>query len=130
MDFFSSFCVIDPSKTSQDWVRQPDLIGRIQTEVARACNVSRAEMLSRSRRKEVAEARQIAMYLCRGLAGAAGPNGAGRWASFPRIGRAFLRDHTSVIHACRTVSVRRAADAGMARKLDQLTRELTADRVV
>ncbi len=43
-------------------------IDEVQNRVAKAFALSRAELLSRSRKREVASARQIAMYLCRDLA--------------------------------------------------------------
>ena len=49
------------------------------------------EMSSKIRTKEIATARQIAMYLCRELTNA----------SLPKVGEAFGgRDHTTVMHAC------------------------------
>lgn len=99
-------------------------IDEVQNRVAKAFALSRAELLSRSRKREIAEARQIAMYLCRNLAGKPeGRAGAG-WASFPRIGLAFARDHSSVIHACNVVSQRRAMDNSFAELLDELRRDI------
>ena len=95
----------------------------VQRAVARAFRLGVGEMLSRARHNRVACARQVAMYLCRELAG--GPAGhRRRAASFPRIGRAFARDHTSVIHACNVVARRRIAEAGFARLLDTIVRDL------
>jgi len=98
------------------------MIDEVQSRVANAFALSRSELLSRSRRRPVALARQVAMYLCRDLAQRSG--GRSRWASFPRIGIAFARDHSSVIHACHVVTERRARDRGLAELLDELTREL------
>jgi hypothetical protein len=67
------------------------------------------------------------MYLCRDL----GRNrvrkgvGSGGWASFPRIGIAFERDHSSVIHACKTIASRRTQDAAFAQVIDELVRDLS-----
>jgi chromosomal replication initiation ATPase DnaA len=86
-------------------------------------------MVSPCRRREVTRARHIAMYLSRKLA--ASPGGTpmtpstGRSApSFPRIGMAFARDHSSVIHACTGIGRRLRDDAGLALLLDRLASEL------
>lgn len=97
-------------------------------------NLSRAQLLSRSRRQKIAHARQIAMYLSRQLAGRPGQHGdadsavRGPSASFPRIGIAFHRDHSSVIHACNRVARRRTIDADFANLLDRLSRYVRGAR--
>ena len=54
-------------------------------------NISTTELDSKTRTKEVAYARQIAMYLVRELTNI----------SLPKIGETFgNRDHTTVMHAC------------------------------
>lgn len=100
-------------------------IPEIQQAVARTFGLSLPQMLSRGRPRDVAHARQAAMYLCRELA-AGGWLGRRRAAgSFPRIGRAFARDHTSVIHACNAVARRRLHDRELARRLDEVVGRLT-----
>ncbi len=99
------------------------LISEVQETVARAFALSRAELLSRSRRRAVTEARAVAMYVCRGL-GAADAAGRRGWASFPRLGQAFARDHTSVIHACQTVAERRRTDREFAARIAAILSEL------
>lgn len=100
-------------------------ITEIQQAVARAFGLSVSQMLSRRRLRHVSHARQAAMYLCRELA-AAGWLGRRRLAgSFPRIGLAFARDHTSVIHACNAVARRRLHDLELARRLDEVAHKLT-----
>lgn len=53
--------------------------------------MSESDILSSSRSREVAVPRQIAIYLTRELCGY----------STPRIGAAFGRDHSTVMHACK-----------------------------
>jgi hypothetical protein len=101
-------------------------IADVQHAVARIFCLSVGEMLSRKRRHHLAGARQVAMYLSRELAGGGWTGPRRRAASFPRIGMAFARDHTSVIHACNAVARRRAADPEFARLLDRIARELVA----
>jgi len=55
--------------------------------------VSQAELVSRDRHKRVTLARHVAMYLCRRRLEA----------SFPDVGRAFNRDHTTVMCAVRRI---------------------------
>jgi chromosomal replication initiator protein len=110
-------------------MRNLKLIAEIQERVAEAFELSRSELMSRSRRRPVAVARQVAMYLCRDLAGGAGGEKRGRsWASFPRIGMAFARDHSSVMHACDVVSRRRVTDVAFARRVEELARKLGEPR--
>jgi chromosomal replication initiator protein len=69
----------------------PDIIN----SVAHHYGVSEEELLGRSRRKEIASARQIVMYLAREETNS----------SLPQIGQALGgRDHTTVIHGCEKVS--------------------------
>jgi chromosomal replication initiation ATPase DnaA len=98
----------------------------VQHAVARAFRLSIGEMLSRKRRHRLTRARQVAMYLSREMAGGGWMGRRRHAASFPRIGIAFARDHTSVIHACNVVALRRRADADFAQLLDRIARDLTA----
>lgn len=99
-------------------------IAEIQRAVADAFGLSISQMLSRQRLRHIARARQAAMYLCREF-GRSGRLGHRRQAgSFPRIGLAFSRDHTSVIHACRAVERRRLYDLELARRLDAVACDL------
>src|SRR6185369_2400178 len=69
-------------------------VGEIQREVAAFFRIPAAEMVSQRRGRVVARPRQVAMYLAKQLT----PK------SLPNIGRLFgNRDHTTVIHAVRTV---------------------------
>ncbi len=98
-------------------------ITEVQAAVAQMFHLSRAELLSRSRRQHIAHARQIAMYLSRELAGGGRRSDSTTrepTASFPRIGIAFRRDHSSVIHACNRIARRRRIDAELADMLERL----------
>jgi chromosomal replication initiator protein len=64
--------------------------------VGSVLGVSRADILSKRRTSRVARARQLAMYLTRELTSL----------SLAQIARAFDRDHTTVLHAIRTVDGR------------------------
>jgi chromosomal replication initiator protein len=74
----------------------------IQRAVCTHFRIDRGEMASARRTRAVARPRQIAMYLAKELT----PR------SFPEIGRRFGgRDHSTVIHAVRTIEALRAKDA-------------------
>ncbi len=70
------------------------------------------DLVSRSRQKNIAYPRQIAMYLARQLTGL----------SLPKIGKEFGgRDHTTVLYACDKITTDINAD----RRVEQLIRKLT-----
>jgi chromosomal replication initiator protein len=102
-------------------------IAEIQHTVAAAFSLTRADLLSRSRERHVACARHVAMYLSRELSRR--NKGAGAAAetprtSYPRIGIAFGRDHTSVMHACNAIGRKCKADLRFARMVDSLAGEV------
>jgi chromosomal replication initiator protein len=69
-------------------------IANIQAAICKHFTMTRNELLSERRTKEVVYPRQIAMYLCKTLT----PR------SLPEIGRRFgKRDHTTVLHAVRKI---------------------------
>jgi chromosomal replication initiator protein len=103
-------------------------IAQVQDAVARAFHLSRADLLSRTRRQHVVYARHVAMFLSRELAGKVNDGDKltpRRSASFHRIGKAFCRDHSSVIHACNVIGRRQRQDTGFAELLRNLAREVS-----
>lgn len=86
-------------------------IEAIQQEVARSFELSPELLVSKTRKQEVAQARQIAMFLVK------------RLTQYPLtvIGLHFgKRDHSTVIHAVRTVEDKCRRDREFARKVDTL----------
>jgi chromosomal replication initiator protein len=73
-------------------------IDEIMALTARAYELSVDDLRSRSRRQHIVKPRHFAMYLCRRYTDA----------SLKEIGRAFSRDHTSVMHALQAVERRTA----------------------
>lgn len=77
----------------KDYVSDPDdneiTVALIMGQCAAYFGVTIDQLCSTDRSHSVVEARQIAMYLCRELTDL----------SLPKIGQAFGRDHTTVIHA-------------------------------
>ena len=68
----------------------------MQTSVCDYFNITRDTLLSKSRKRQIVQARQIAMYLSRALI----PN-----CSLATIGSEIGgKDHATVLHACSTVT--------------------------
>lgn len=73
----------------------------IQKTVAEYYKIRVSDMYSKKRTRQVARPRQVAMWLAKELT----------LASLPAIGEAFGgRDHTTVLHACRTIADLRLKD--------------------
>ena len=90
-------------------------IDEIQRKVCEHYRIRQAEMGSARRAREVARPRQIAMYLAKQLT----------QRSLPEIGRRFGgRDHTTVIHAVRTIEALRVKDAEIDADVRLLLRQL------
>ncbi len=71
-------------------------IEKVQTSVCDYFNITRDTLLSKSRKRQIVQARQIAMYLSRALI----PN-----CSLATIGSEIGgKDHATVLHACSTVT--------------------------
>ncbi len=77
-------------------------IGRVQASVCEYFGISADELVSRSRKRQIVQARQISMYLCRTLL----PN-----CSLSTIGaQTGGKDHATVLHSCNIVSDMMATD--------------------
>lgn len=86
-------------------------IAEIQAAVAAKFAIPESEMRSERRSQDVARPRQVAMYLSRALT----PR------SIPQIGRAFNRDHTTVLHGMRRVKELMEVDGELASQISALT---------
>jgi hypothetical protein len=90
----------------------------LPAEVRRAVtlffDVTDEDLDRRTRRVRMARIRQIAFYLCR----------THTTRSLPAIGRAFDRDHTTVLHGVRRVASLRETDAALDRDLSKLESQL------
>ena len=86
-------------------------VDKIQNTVANFFNIPLAEMLSQRRSRPLARPRQMAMYLAKKMT----------TRSLPEIGRRFAnRDHTTVIHAVKTITRLSEKDDEMKKNIDQL----------
>tara|TARA_B100000575_G_scaffold119294_1_gene94964 strand:+ start:49 stop:1440 length:1392 start_codon:yes stop_codon:yes gene_type:complete len=86
-------------------------VDKIQNVVSNYFNISLSEMLSQRRSRPLARPRQIAMYLAKKMTSR----------SLPEIGRRFAnRDHTTVIHAVKTITRLSDQDDEMKKNLSQI----------
>ena len=84
--------------------------------VSEISNVPEREIVGRSRKMEIAEARQISMYLCRNIIGT----------SLNNIGVYFGgRDHTTVMHAVKTIDNKKAKNERIGKMVHTLKQELS-----
>lgn len=89
-------------------------VRRIQIAVADAYGFGRIEIVSRRRGGCLIRARQIAMYLCTILT----------IRSLPDIGRAFNRDHATIMHARDKIARLRKTDAKLNGEIEALIAKL------
>lgn len=90
-------------------------IDTVQKVVTRYYKVSENEIIGKGRRKEVALARQVMMYLCRELCGA----------SLKTIGlRLGGRDHTTVMYGVREIGKRIRNDQAFKKEIALLTQQI------
>ena len=75
---------------------------------------SAEDVLSPSRRQPLVMCRQVSMYLCRELTDL----------SLPKIGEAFNRDHTTVLHSVEKVKRVLRSDRAVFDRVTQLTQDL------
>ena len=86
-------------------------VDKIQNIVSNYFNISLTDMLSQRRARPLARPRQIAMYLAKKMTSR----------SLPEIGRRFAnRDHTTVIHAVKTISRLSEQDDEMKKNINQI----------
>ena len=86
-------------------------VDKIQNVVSNYFNIALSEMLSQRRSRPLARPRQIAMYLAKKMTSR----------SLPEIGRRFAnRDHTTVIHAVKTISRLTDQDDEMKKNINQI----------
>jgi len=86
-------------------------VDKIQNVVSNYFNIPLSDMLSQRRSRPLARPRQIAMYLAKKMT----------TRSLPEIGRRFAnRDHTTVIHAVKTITRLSEQDDEMKKNINQI----------
>ena len=97
---------------ARDKIITPDLIQKL---VAESFGVRPADLKSKRRTKTVVLPRQVAMYLCRTLTAY----------SLPETGNFFGgKDHSTVIHAVRTIEAKKEKDIDLKNRIELLTKQL------
>jgi chromosomal replication initiator protein len=100
--------------TEKDRVMGADEIMKL---VADHFQVKVSEIKSKKRTRNLVLPRQVAMYLCRTVAGS----------SLPETGRVFGgKDHTTVMHACRQIEERRGQDIKFDAEVESLAKAVKA----
>ncbi len=90
-------------------------LNQISRVVAKEFGLNEKKIIGKSRKMELVNARHVAMFLCRELTSC----------SLNSIGLFFgKRDHSTVIHACKTTEDRIAADSGVANTISNLKNQL------
>ena len=105
--------IIDCKNILKDVFNQAKIVtvDKIQNTVSNYFNISLNDMLSQRRSRPLARPRQIAMFLAKRLT----------TRSLPEIGRRFAnRDHTTVIHAVKTITKLSEKDEEMKKNLVQI----------
>ncbi|MBX6420327.1 MAG: chromosomal replication initiator protein DnaA [Nevskia sp.] len=87
----------------------------IKRTVASYYNIRLSDLSSPRRTRMLARPRQVAMSLAKELT----------QHSYPEIGQAFGKDHTTVLHACRKIAELRATDERLDEDYENLLRQLT-----
>ena len=108
-----SLSINDCKNILKDVLNQTKIItvDKIQNTVSNFFNISLSEMLSQRRSRPLARPRQIAMYLSKKMT----------TRSLPEIGRRFAnRDHTTVIHAVKTITRLSEQDDEMKKNINQI----------
>ena len=86
-------------------------VDKIQNVVSNYFNIALSDMLSQRRSRPLARPRQLAMYLAKKMT----------TRSLPEIGRRFAnRDHTTVIHAVKTITRLSEQDDEMKKNINQI----------
>ncbi|WP_311531059.1 chromosomal replication initiator protein DnaA [uncultured Anaerococcus sp.] len=89
-------------------------IGDIQQAVANKYNIKLSDLKGKSRKKEIVNPRQIAMFIARDLLDD----------SLVTIANAFDRDHTTVIHGIDKISLMMEEDSDIKNEIESLIKEI------
>ena len=89
-------------------------IGDIQQAVANKYNIKLSDLKGKSRKKEIVNPRQIAMFIARELLDD----------SLVTIANAFDRDHTTVIHGIDKISLMMEEDSDIKNEIESLIKEI------
>jgi chromosomal replication initiation ATPase DnaA len=106
--------------TDFERLQSADRLTAISDHVARRLGVTYERLSSKSRTQHLAHCRQVAMYVCRSLAGA----------SYTALGIHFRRNHSTAYWAVRLITTRMARDTGFRRAIEKIERELASTTAI
>lgn len=89
-------------------------IGMIQAAVEDFYGVSHKDIVGRGRARSIVRPRQVAIYLCRDLSET----------TLSNIGKAFNRDHTTVLHSCELISSQMQEDRNLREELEAVREKI------
>lgn len=98
---------------------RPVDIEQVQQAVAGQYRVDVSDLKGKCRSQDIVLPRQVAMYLIRQLTEC----------SLPSIGKAFGRDHSTVLHACKKIEEKLTADRAFAALMEELCRRISNRKV-
>ncbi len=93
------------------------IVDRIFSAVYNKYNVTKSELLSEKRTKNIGQARHISIYLIRQITEM----------SYPGIAKIFNRDHTTIIASCDKISKRMLNDHLFSIEINQLIKEASSN---
>lgn len=91
-----------------------ETIDRIINSTARHYSVSVKDILGDSRKKDIKNARNVAMYLIRSITGQ----------SYPQIGNIFERNHSTIFSNISAVEAERVSDPVLDATINEITKEI------
>ncbi len=91
---------------------------KILNSVAQVYSLSRDQILSKSRQKDIAEARQVAMFLLKEQLEL----------SYPAVAKVFSRDHSTVIHAHKKITTNLSKDQKLTQKIEFIKQLVTTTK--
>ena len=91
-------------------------VEEIIRKVSNLTKINESDIVGKSRRAEIVQARQISIYLCRDILGS----------SLASIGMHFSgRDHTTVLHACKVINEKKGKDKRVSGIISDIKSELS-----
>ena len=94
-------------------------VDKIFATVYKKYGIKKEELLGKSRSREIAQARHVAIYLIRKITEM----------SLPNIGKTFNRDHTTVMSSCDTIEDKLKRDAVLTLDINEMIKEITGESV-
>ncbi len=92
-------------------------VDKIFAAVYRRYGISKEDILSQKRTKDIAQARHITVYLIKKITEM----------SFKSMGKSLGRDHTTIMSSCEVVEKRLRTDAALAVELNEIIKEVAGD---